>query len=67
MEIPSSNIVNNYIATQGPLPHTCAHFWQMVWDNKLSLLIMLTTLTERGKVGVDNVILYMHMNFSSAI
>ncbi|XP_053323226.1 tyrosine-protein phosphatase non-receptor type 3 isoform X2 [Spea bombifrons] len=49
MEIPSSNIVNKYVATQGPLPHTCAHFWQMVWDNKLSLIIMLTTLTERGR------------------
>ncbi|XP_068092774.1 tyrosine-protein phosphatase non-receptor type 3 isoform X2 [Hyperolius riggenbachi] len=49
MEIASSNIVNRYIATQGPLPHTCAHFWQMVWDNKLSLVIMLTTLTERGR------------------
>ncbi|KAM5156727.1 tyrosine-protein phosphatase non-receptor type 3 isoform 3-T4 [Mantella aurantiaca] len=49
MEIPSSNIVNKYIATQGPLPHTCAHFWQMIWDNRLSLVIMLTTLTERGR------------------
>ncbi|XP_018416168.1 PREDICTED: tyrosine-protein phosphatase non-receptor type 3 [Nanorana parkeri] len=49
MEIPSSNIVNKYIATQGPLPHTCAPFWQMVWDNRLSLVIMLTTLTERGR------------------
>ncbi|KFV03210.1 Tyrosine-protein phosphatase non-receptor type 3, partial [Pterocles gutturalis] len=49
MEIPSVGIVNRYIATQGPLPHTCAHFWQVVWDHKLSLIIMLTTLTERGR------------------
>ncbi|XP_014794172.1 PREDICTED: tyrosine-protein phosphatase non-receptor type 3 isoform X4 [Calidris pugnax] len=49
MEIPSASIVNRYIATQGPLPHTCAHFWQVVWDHKLSLIIMLTTLTERGR------------------
>uniref|UniRef100_A0A8D2QQ75 Tyrosine-protein phosphatase n=1 Tax=Zosterops lateralis melanops TaxID=1220523 RepID=A0A8D2QQ75_ZOSLA len=49
MEIPSAGIVNRYIATQGPLPHTCAHFWQVVWDHKLSLIIMLTTLTERGR------------------
>ncbi|XP_040288284.1 LOW QUALITY PROTEIN: tyrosine-protein phosphatase non-receptor type 3 [Bufo bufo] len=49
MEIPKSNIVNRYIATQGPLPHTCAHFWQMVWNNRLTLIIMLTTLTERGR------------------
>nr|XP_042698113.1 tyrosine-protein phosphatase non-receptor type 3 isoform X5 [Chrysemys picta bellii] len=49
MEIPSTGIVNRYIATQGPLPHTCAHFWQVVWDHRLSLIIMLTTLTERGR------------------
>ncbi|XP_074981663.1 tyrosine-protein phosphatase non-receptor type 3 isoform X3 [Caretta caretta] len=49
MEIPSAGIVNRYIATQGPLPHTCAHFWQVVWDHRLSLIIMLTTLTERGR------------------
>ncbi|XP_038248727.1 tyrosine-protein phosphatase non-receptor type 3 isoform X2 [Dermochelys coriacea] len=49
MEIPSAGIVNRYIATQGPLPHTCANFWQVVWDHRLSLIIMLTTLTERGR------------------
>ncbi|KAM4706266.1 tyrosine-protein phosphatase non-receptor type 3 [Rhinophrynus dorsalis] len=49
MEIPSSTTVNKYVATQGPLPHTCAQFWQMVWDQSLSVIIMLTTLTERGR------------------
>ncbi|GAB1288532.1 Tyrosine-protein phosphatase non-receptor type 3 [Apodemus speciosus] len=49
MEIPAANLVNKYIATQGPLPHTCAQFWQVVWDQKLSLVVMLTTLTERGR------------------
>ncbi|XP_074186909.1 tyrosine-protein phosphatase non-receptor type 3 isoform X2 [Rhinolophus sinicus] len=49
MEIPAANLVNKYIAAQGPLPHTCAQFWQIVWDQKLSLIVMLTTLTERGR------------------
>ncbi|XP_004372241.1 tyrosine-protein phosphatase non-receptor type 3 isoform X2 [Trichechus manatus latirostris] len=49
MEIPAANLVNKYLATQGPLPHTCAQFWQIVWDQKLSLIVMLTTLTERGR------------------
>ncbi|KAH0517191.1 Tyrosine-protein phosphatase non-receptor type 3 [Microtus ochrogaster] len=49
MEMPAANLVNKYIATQGPLPHTCAQFWQVVWDQKLSLVVMLTTLTERGR------------------
>lgn len=51
MEIPAANLVNKYIAAQGPLPHTCAQFWQVVWDQKLSLIVMLTTLTERGRVS----------------
>lgn len=51
MEIPAANLVNKYIAAQGPLPHTCAQFWQIVWDQKLSLIVMLTTLTERGRVS----------------
>lgn len=49
MSIPPDGPVNKYIATQGPLPHTCGHFWQVVWDHRLSLIIMLTTLTERGR------------------
>uniref|UniRef100_H0XEG9 Tyrosine-protein phosphatase non-receptor type n=1 Tax=Otolemur garnettii TaxID=30611 RepID=H0XEG9_OTOGA len=49
MEISAANLVNKYIAAQGPLPHTCAQFWQVVWDQKLSLIVMLTTLTERGR------------------
>ncbi|XP_075922205.1 tyrosine-protein phosphatase non-receptor type 4 isoform X3 [Petromyzon marinus] len=49
MEITSSSTINRYIACQGPLPSTCAHFWQMVWEQGCSLVIMLTTLTERGR------------------
>ncbi|XP_035877919.1 tyrosine-protein phosphatase non-receptor type 3 isoform X5 [Phyllostomus discolor] len=49
MEIPAADLVNKYIAAQGPLPHTCAQFWQVVWDQKLPLIVMLTTLTERGR------------------
>ena len=51
MEIPAAHLVNKYIAAQGPLPHTCAQFWQVVWDQKLSLIVMVTTLTERGRVS----------------
>uniref|UniRef100_A0A8C7S4X0 protein-tyrosine-phosphatase n=1 Tax=Oncorhynchus mykiss TaxID=8022 RepID=A0A8C7S4X0_ONCMY len=35
--------------TQGPLPQTCTHFWQSVWEQHTHTIIMLTTLTERGR------------------
>lgn len=39
------------MAAQGPLPNTCTHFWRSVWEQGVSVIIMLTTLTERGRVG----------------
>jgi len=50
MEIPGSGIVNRYIAAQGPLPETSGDFWEMVWDQRSSLVVMLTTNVERGRV-----------------
>lgn len=50
MEIPGSGIINQYIAAQGPLPNTCIDFWQMVWEQQSSLVVMLTTKVERGRV-----------------
>ncbi|MGH0144268.1 UNVERIFIED_CONTAM: hypothetical protein FKN15_002524 [Acipenser sinensis] len=50
MEIPSSSIINRYIACQGPLPNTCSDFWQMTWEQSSSLVVMLTTQVERGRV-----------------
>ncbi|KAJ8313697.1 hypothetical protein KUTeg_008258 [Tegillarca granosa] len=50
MEIPGSGIVNRYIAAQGPLPNTCTDYWLMVWEQRTSLIVMLTTKVERGRV-----------------
>uniref|UniRef100_A0A8C3D0J4 Protein tyrosine phosphatase non-receptor type 4 n=1 Tax=Cairina moschata TaxID=8855 RepID=A0A8C3D0J4_CAIMO len=50
MEIPSSSIINQYIACQGPLPNTCPDFWQMTWEQGSSMVVMLTTQVERGRV-----------------
>ena len=50
MEIPGSGIVNRYIAAQGPLPNTAGDFWQMVWEHHATLVVMLTTNVERGRV-----------------
>nr|XP_031840719.1 receptor-type tyrosine-protein phosphatase N2 isoform X1 [Nomia melanderi] len=37
-----------YIATQGPLPHTTADFWQLIWEQGSVVIVMLTRLTEEG-------------------
>uniref|UniRef100_A0A915Q124 Uncharacterized protein n=1 Tax=Setaria digitata TaxID=48799 RepID=A0A915Q124_9BILA len=50
MEIPSSGIVNRYIAAQGPLAHTSGDFWIMVWEQLCTTIVMLTTTIERGRI-----------------
>ncbi|ORY77714.1 protein-tyrosine phosphatase-like protein [Protomyces lactucae-debilis] len=37
-----------YIACQGPLDHTAADFWQMVWQDS-SLIVMLCDVMENGR------------------
>ena len=34
----------------GPLPGTIADFWRMIWELKITTLIMLTETMEAGKV-----------------
>jgi len=50
MTIPGSGIINRYIATQGPLATTCTDFWYMTWECQSTLIIMLTTIVERGRI-----------------
>lgn len=37
-----------YIITQGPLAHTVADFWQMVWEQGSVVIVMLSRLQENG-------------------
>ncbi|XP_060756127.1 tyrosine-protein phosphatase non-receptor type 3 isoform X2 [Neoarius graeffei] len=48
-----------YMAAQGPLPNTCTHFWRSVWEQGVSVIIMLTTLTERGRLGEQRSITHL--------
>ncbi|XP_034028932.1 tyrosine-protein phosphatase non-receptor type 1 isoform X2 [Thalassophryne amazonica] len=39
-----------YILTQGPLPNTCGHFWEMVWEQRTRGVVMLNRVIEKGSV-----------------
>ncbi|XP_020784106.2 tyrosine-protein phosphatase non-receptor type 21 isoform X1 [Boleophthalmus pectinirostris] len=39
----------SYIASQGPLQHTCSDFWQMVWEQGVSIIAMVTAEEESGR------------------
>ena len=38
----------NYVVAQGPLEHTCADFWQMIWEQKVHVVIMVTNEMVSG-------------------
>lgn len=39
-----------YILTQGPLKQTVGHFWQMVWEQNSTAILMLNKLIEKNTV-----------------
>nr|CDS30902.1 tyrosine protein phosphatase non receptor type [Hymenolepis microstoma] len=50
LKIPKWGLQREYIASQGPLPSTCADFWQMCWEQESELIVMLTSVREQGRV-----------------
>lgn len=38
-----------YVAAQGPLPSTLAHFWQMIWEQGAVVIVSLSRLQENGE------------------
>jgi protein tyrosine phosphatase len=42
----------NFFASQGPLPNTCAHHLQMIFENNIDFVIMLTKVTEEDGKGI---------------
>ena len=40
-----------YIASQGPLPQTVSHFWQMVFQSDVHLIVMLTDVADQVLLG----------------
>uniref|UniRef100_A0A6P8I6N2 protein-tyrosine-phosphatase n=1 Tax=Actinia tenebrosa TaxID=6105 RepID=A0A6P8I6N2_ACTTE len=43
----------SYIATQGPLPQTVNDFWRMIWQEKMSVIVMLTGIKEQNKIKCE--------------
>jgi len=42
-----------YISCQAPLPNTTQHFWLMIWEQRSSIIIMLTRIIEGERKKAD--------------
>ncbi|XP_059038574.1 tyrosine-protein phosphatase non-receptor type 21 [Mustela lutreola] len=49
IKVSVSGIEWDYIATQGPLQNTCQDFWQMVWEQGVAIIAMVTVEEEGGR------------------
>ncbi len=50
MQHTISGVPLRYIATQGPLPGTALHFWQLVVEAECPGIVMVTNVIEHGQV-----------------
>ncbi|XP_053320347.1 receptor-type tyrosine-protein phosphatase O isoform X2 [Spea bombifrons] len=52
--IPGYSSLQEYIATQGPLPETRNDFWTMILQQKCQVVVMLTQCNEKRRIKCDH-------------
>ena len=51
--IKFDKLKQTFIACQAPLPASFKHFWQMVIEEKVEVIVMVTQLLEANKVKAN--------------
>ena len=51
---------SQFIATQGPMGNTVNEFWEMIWDNDVNTIVMLTELEEKDIVSQRITVCFYH-------
>lgn len=46
-----NEVQRNFVVAQGPMEHTCADFWQMVWEQGIKFILMVTNEKVRKYVS----------------